>query len=233
MKYFFISILICLLAVNLPAQEILTGLPVNPIIKLAPPQQQKAFEQNFLKSSKLEIPQPVTLPFFDDFKQPGIFPDTARWMNNDVYINSDFALFPPSWGAATFDAIDSKGNIYGNANPLQFKADQLISRPIRLDSIFSPSKKALSPADSIYLSFYYQPEGIGNDPQPQDSLVLHFGYYTGNTAYSRIDSITVPMDIYNVDTIFPGDTLFSPCDFSWGTRILDTLFRGEIGRAHV
>ena len=228
MKYFFISILISLLAVNLPGQEILTGLPVNPAVKQASPQQQKAFEQNFLKSSKLEIPQPVRLPFFDDFKQPGIFPDTARWMNNDVYINSDFPLFPPSWGAATFDAIDSKGNIYGNANPLQFKADQLISRPIRLDSIFSPSAKALSPADSIYLSFYYQPQGIGNDPQPQDSLVLHFGYYTGNTTYSRIDSITVPVDIYDVDTIFPGDTLFSPCDFSWGMRILDTLYRGDM-----
>ena len=196
-------------------------------VKQASLSDQKSFEQNNLKSSKLEIPQPMNLPFFDDFKQKGIFPDTARWMNNDVYINSDFSLFPPSWGVATFDAIDSRGNIYGDANPLQFKADQLISRPIRLDSIFSPSIKALSPSDSVYLSFYFQPEGTGNDPQPQDSLVLDFGYYTGNFAFSHIDSITVLVEIYGVDTIFPGDTLFSPCDFTWGTRILDTLYRDD------
>jgi hypothetical protein len=227
MKYFFISILISLLAINLPAQEILTGLPVNPAVKQAALLDQKSLEQNNLKSSKLEIPHAVNLPFFDDFKQKGIFPDTARWLNNDVYINSDFSLFPPSWGVATFDAIDSKGNIYGDANPLQFIADQLISRPIRLDSIFSPSAKALSPIDSIYLSFYFQPEGTGNDPQPQDSLVLDFGFYTGNFTYSHVDSITVLVEIYGVDTIFPGDTLFSPCDFTWGTRILDTLFLGD------
>lgn len=228
MKYFFISILTTLLAINLHAQEILTGLSVNPAVKQASLQDQKPFEQKLLKSSKLELPQAVSLPFFDDFKQAGIFPDTARWTNNEVFINSDFPLFPPSWGAATFDAIDSRGNIYGDANPLQFKADQLISRPIRLDTIFAPSVAALSPADSIYLSFYFQPQGIGNDPQSQDSLVLDFGYYTGNAVYSRVDSILVPVGIYEVDTIFPGDTLFSPCDFSWGIRILDTLYRDDM-----
>ena len=32
-----------------------------------------------------------------------------------------------------------------------------------------------SPSDSLYMSFYYQPQGLGgNDPQPNDSLVLEF-----------------------------------------------------------
>lgn len=209
------------------AQEILSGLPVNPEIKKVQKNQKIQDLQKSFKSSVLEIPGSLELPFFEDFKQKSIYPETSKWMDNYVYINQDFALFPPSWGTATFDAVNQYGNIYGDANSLQFFADQLTSKPIRLDSIFNPAPQALSPADSIYLSFYYQPQGIGNDPQKQDSLVLDFGFYTGNFVFDRVDSILVPVDIYGVDTIFPGDTLFTPCDFNWGIRILDTLLAGD------
>jgi hypothetical protein len=143
-----------------------------------------------------------------------------------VYINSDFPYLPPSWGAATFDVLDALGNVYRDANPLQFKADQLTSRPIRLDSVFEPIAKALSPADSVYLSFYYQPQGRGNDPQSQDSLVLDFGYYSNDSVFWYVDSTEISVGIYISpdDTIFPGDVLFSPCDSTWGTTIFDTLY---------
>nr|NQU91599.1 T9SS type A sorting domain-containing protein [Bacteroidota bacterium] len=114
------------------------------------------------------------------------------------------------------------------ANPLQFPADKLTSRPIRLDSIFEPVARKLSPADSVYFSFYYQPQGRGtgggNDPQKQDSLVLEFGWFTIDSVFSYIDSIQVLVGIYPVDTVFPGDILFSPCDTAWGTVITDTLY---------
>ena len=103
----------------------------NPVIK-------QALSSKDFKSYKIVYTAPINLPFFDDFKQKGVFPDTSRWMDNNVFINTDFPVFPPSWGAATFDAIDAKGDIYGDANPLQFLSDVLTSKPIRLDSIFLP-----------------------------------------------------------------------------------------------
>ncbi len=225
---YYITILLIAVFVNLGfSQEILTGLSVNPEIKKA--QKDEGFQllQKSFKSSKIETPTPLQLPFFEDFKQESIYPTPSKWMDNYVYINKDFSLFPPSWGVATFDAINEYGNIYSNANSLQFFADQLSSKPIRLDSIFNPAPVALSPADSVYLSFYYQPQGVGNDPQKQDSLVLDFGFYTGNFVFDRIDSILVPVDIYGVDTIFPGDILITPCDWNWGIRILDTLYASD------
>ncbi|MCF8366977.1 MAG: hypothetical protein K9H16_14405, partial [Bacteroidales bacterium] len=225
-RFFYIIALLFLIHAAY-AQEVLTGLPVNPEIKKAQKDQEIQLLQHTFKSSKVEIPDALNLPFFEDFKQKSIYPEPSKWMDNYVYVNQDFSLFPPSWGTATFDAINQFGNIYGDANSLQFFADQLTSKPVRLDSIFDPSPQALSPADSIYLSFYYQPQGVGNDPQKQDSLVLEFGFYTGNFVFDRVDSTLVPVDLYGADTIFPGDTLFTPCDPNWGTRILDTLFAGD------
>ena len=224
----FTTILIFVFFINQGfAQEILTGLQENPQLKKAAKSHKQDLIPKTYKSSKLEIPKPLNLPFFEDFKQKGFYPDTAKWMDNYVFVNQDFPLFPPSWGAATFDAINQYGDLYGNANPLQFFADQLTSKPIRLDSIFDPAPQALSPADSLYLSFYYQPQGVGNDPQPQDSLMLQFGWYTGDFVFDRVDSTAIPVDLYGVDTIFPGDTLITPCDPNWGYRVLDTLFSGD------
>lgn len=222
-----VILLISFIAFSANAQEYLFGLSENPVLKNHVEQQKNNPQQKAFKSSRIETTKPVPLPFFEDFKQKGFYPDTARWIDNYVFVNQEFALFPPSWGTATFDAVDEKGSVYSNANSLQFSADQLTSRPIRLDSIFSPTPQALSPADSVYLSFYYQPQGVGNDPQSQDSLVLQFGYYTGDYIFDRVDSTAIPVDLYGVDTIFPGDTLFTPCDPNWGFRVLDTLFSGD------
>ena len=202
-------------------QEILTGLSVNPVIKkYLKEQPRKRF-----KAGDVFTPAPLTLPFFEDFKQKDIYPDTARWIDNEIFVNTDFSYRPPSWGVATFDAVDANGNIYSDANPLQFEADHLTSRPIRLDSVFDPVAKKLSPADSLYFSFYYQPQGRGNDPQKRDSLVLQFGHYTNDSIFWYIDSIEVSAGLYigPDDTIFPGDVLYSPCNENWGTTMTDTL----------
>ena len=158
-------------------QEILTGLSVNPVIK----KYLKKNPEKRFKASDVYVPASLTLPFFEDFKQKDIYPDTLRWFDNEVFVNTDFSYRPPSWGVATFDAVDADGNIYPEANPLQFVADHLTSQPIRLDSVFDPVPKQLTPSDSVYFSFYYQPQGRGNDPQERDSLVLQFGYFTNDT----------------------------------------------------
>ena len=206
----------------LQAQESLTGLKLNGQVKQA---FLRAHNKPSFKSSQTRL----TLPFFDDFKEPGVFPRPLLWVEKDVFINNSFCYLPPNQGVATFDALDSTGNIYTDAVSAPFKADRLTSRPIRLDSVFAPFPEKLSPADSLYLSFYYQPQGLGDAPEESDSLVLAFRETTGDTVFSHIDSVWVSANRFlnsPQDTLHPGDTLrgLPPCNtgfflVSFGTYV--------------
>lgn len=139
-----------------------------------------------LTASKSETGETsLTLPFFDDFTYNGPYPDPERWADQSVFINNAYAFYPPSYGVATFDAIDSKGALYRHGGlGVSFSADTLTSRPIRMDSAFTPVPRALSTEDSIILSFYYQPGGgwgslwdstnRGQSPNRNDRLLLEF-----------------------------------------------------------
>jgi len=107
----------------------------------------------------------LTLPFIDDFSQNYIFPDENLWQNINVHINSNFADNPITYGVATFDGLDSTGYPYNFGNPTSYgPADTLTSQPIDVSTII----------DSVFLSFYYQPQGNGNKPETKDSLRLEF-----------------------------------------------------------
>jgi hypothetical protein len=195
------------------AQEVISGLYENPVIKS---EYQKLAAAGADRSVN-DDQSPVTLPFFDDFSQAWIYPDAGRWIDKEAYINTNFGYHSANIGVATLDAIDSKGEIHANASQFPFLADSLTSRKIRLDSVFYPSPRRITKADSIYLSFYYQPQGRANAPEDSDSLILQFGYYTGDSLFTyTYDSIWVPLSDYiqEGDTVFPGDTVFSPptCD---------------------
>lgn len=108
-----------------------------------------------------------TKGILDDFSNEGPYPDTTYWLNKNVFINEGYAKAPITIGVATFDGLDSVGYPY---NFLMSSggtgiADYLTSKPIRLNYPAS---------DSIYFSFYYQPQGLGNAPEQADSLVLEF-----------------------------------------------------------
>jgi hypothetical protein len=201
-KYFAIFSLLLFSALGF-SQEIITELGTNPAIKT------RKDLPELLKAGLLEPVLPVTLPFFDDFSSREIYPVSLRWQDQFAYINTDYAINPPNIGVATLDAINEKGEIYAGANPGPgvFLADKLTSRPIRLDSVFTPVAKPLTPADSVYLSFFYQPQGRGNAPEQNDLLVLEFGFYTGDSLFLSMDSIDYVVEqIYN-----PGDSLLLPC----------------------
>lgn len=107
----------------------------------------------------------IELPFFDDFSWGKPYPTPTLWQGEDVLVNTGYAINPKTVGVATFDAIDRHGVIHHNASSLPFSADTLTSHAINLNF----------PGDTtIYLSFYYQPQGLGNEPQEQDSLLLEF-----------------------------------------------------------
>ena len=90
------------------------------------------------------------------------------WEDDDVYINGTYPIEPPTIGVATFDGLARTGYPYNFAQYTAHGiADHLTSVPIDL---FRPA------SDSIYLSFFFQPQGLSGDVnvQPIDSLVLEF-----------------------------------------------------------
>jgi len=152
-KFITTSVLCCLLYLSGYAQEMVLPLLYNP-------------HQNSLQAPVKFKTTTLSLPFFEDFAQNSPIPDNSRWIDRSVYINNTMAVNPVSRGVATFDALDYRGLPYDSTNPfLLLYADSLTSQPIDL-SVYSP-------ADSIYLSFFYQPQGRGFAPETQDSLMLY------------------------------------------------------------
>ncbi|HYG49278.1 MAG TPA: hypothetical protein VD905_00170, partial [Flavobacteriales bacterium] len=94
---------------------------------------------------------------------------SAIWLDSYAYHNYRFSVSPPTLGVATFDGFDENGYPYDFSLPgSEGYADLLTSKPIDLG--------AHSPADSVYLSFFYQPEGYGETPEGEDSLILEINY---------------------------------------------------------
>lgn len=195
MKYFThnirfgVALFMLLLAHPGLAQEVLTGLQGNPVIRA------RLATEALRRSPLAEADTtPVTLPFFDDFSKGDIFPSSDRWSDRYTFRNTDIPVYPINLGAITFDAVNDSGKMYSNAvpGPATFIADYLTSRKIRLDSIFDPVAKALTPADSVFLSFYYQPQGRGRAPETSDSLTLQFFIREGYDSITPTDTIPIP-----------------------------------------
>lgn len=183
-KYCRIVLLLFFIAFSkyVSAQEVLIGLPYNSLLK-------KFYKDHPQKLNKNinNLQDTVSLPFFDDFSKPAIYPDSNLWGDNNAFVNTGYNSYsgnelldttrshnPPTIGIATLDAIDAHGNIYNHLQPgIASVADTLTSKPINLNFL---------PGDSVYLSFQYQPtsNNIGNAPETNDSLLLEF--------YSPVDS---------------------------------------------
>lgn len=191
MKYFLI-ITLFLQQLTGFTQEVVVGLEMNPVI------QAKAAEQSRFKGSMNGMDTlPMSVPFFDDFREPTVFPSEERWIDRFAFVNNDISVYPVNRGTVTLDAISDSGLMYSIAipGPATFLADHLTSRYIRLDSIFTPVTRALTPADSVYLSFWYQPQGRGKPPHSADSLMLRF------LVTPERDSIS-PTDTTHLDAVW-------------------------------
>lgn len=177
-KYFSLILyaLVCLVNGAIFAQDQLVPMAINPLVRGG------ASKFNTLQKGN----QPaIILPFFDDFSDARLFPMEKLWSDNNVFINNTYAINPITLGVATFDAVDSIGRVYPHASSASSIMDYLSSNSIRLDSIFSPNPKKLTPADSIYISFFIQPAGIGNTPDIADSIVLQF-YNTATNTWQSV-----------------------------------------------
>jgi hypothetical protein len=150
-----IALLLCYQALS-TAQEIITGLQTNPVLL------NKADRSVQYKGTAADT---IELPFFDDFSEHSFTPAVKWWSDNYAFINNTYSDQQITVGMATLDALDSSGKLYETASSEGFEADHLTSRPLNLNF---PS------SDNIWLSFYYQPGGLGDEPESNDSLTLQF-----------------------------------------------------------
>lgn len=109
-------------------------------------------------------------PFFDDFSYPGPYPDSSIWFApqsriTTPQVNRNMAISPPSRGVVMFDGVSQDQSPY-SIGISSGSSDQLISHYIDLSSH--------SPSENIFLSFFLQPQGRGNAPEPVDSFVVFF-----------------------------------------------------------
>lgn len=160
----YIILLICF--PELPrAQEVVTGLTANPFLK----------NQTEKKASSKSTAADIELPFFDDFSGRSYKPSSRLWSDDYAFINNTYSDQQVSLGMATLDALDESGNLYETNNSEGFEADKLTSQPLNLNYPAS---------DNVWLSFYYQPGGLGDAPEAQDSLTLQFFAPEENKWYS-------------------------------------------------
>lgn len=165
-------ILLCLVfTVQLRAQEVLVPMRGNPALSAA---QAHAHTTN---AAQKAVGDTLSLPFFDDFSEPfsrlqtaaDMYPNSNLWTDNKVYINNHMAINPISQGVATFDGLDERGRAYGfllqGQNPSPQEADTLTSKPLDLSNA----------TDTVYLSFYYQPQGMAPyAPGAEYKLLVEF-----------------------------------------------------------
>ena len=110
----------------------------------------------------------LALPFFDDFSTSINQPSQQKWVKGGgVFINNNASLTHPTLNMATFDGLKANGVPYNYNDPFANGAtDSLTSLPIDL------SRNNI--VDSLYLSFFYQTQGLGEKPDLNDSLTVQF-----------------------------------------------------------
>lgn len=164
--------LLCLFSFNIQAQQIVVK-NLNSDI----------YRQNILKNFNQEktvfykITDTLSLPFFEDFAYTSFgFPDQKKWCDLQVWVNPSFGVNPPNFQVATFDHLNELGKPYTNLDKQKSVfADSLTSQPINLQYYFKgPTSYQYQVTDNLYLSFFYQPQGFGDIPEVEDSLILFF-----------------------------------------------------------
>jgi hypothetical protein len=164
-------------------------------------------KSNSQNNSKRSITDTIQLPFFEDFTSSNFYPNMKYWRDSLVYINNQFSVSPPSYGVATFDNLDKKGKPYQSLNGLNHNhSDSLTSNFINLKNYKNGLNTiSYSVADSIYLSFFYQTQGIGDPLDNSDSLVLKFKDLNGfwKTVWKTTGSSVKPFKQVLVGVLSP------------------------------
>jgi len=123
------------------------------------------------------------LTFREDFSTSLLYPDLAAWEDDFVFVNQTMAYLPISIGVATFDGFNQFGQPYepisedDEVGLIDGDADVLTSRPVCYNIMdeFGNLQPVIENDDgTMFLQFFYQPQGIGDFPNSKDSLKLAF-----------------------------------------------------------
>ncbi len=123
------------------------------------------------KKSGTPPPDTLSLPLFDDFSYDSLFVGLSGiWDINPLSdrrptVSIGKGMHPPSKGVAIFDGATRLGKLFKNVLETGW-ADSLVSNPVNLAS--------KTTGDSIYLSFFIEPGGLGDRPEPTDSFCVYF-----------------------------------------------------------
>lgn len=199
--------------------DVLLELGTNPALASESAQISKTRSFNNKSLDSLTV---LDLPFLDDFSQNWIYPNHEIWEDNYTYINSNFPDNPLSYGVATFDGLDETGYPYNFLNPTAYGlADELTSKRIDLSNI----------SDSVYFSFYYQPQGLGNAPEEKDSLALEF-YRVADSSWIHIWSTPGTTSHPFKQVILPVDVTYHNDQFRFRFKNYATL-SGNVDHWHL
>ncbi|MES2589814.1 MAG: T9SS type A sorting domain-containing protein [Bacteroidota bacterium] len=111
--------------------------------------------------TEVEYFQDSATQFFSNLNNKNAF-----WLDSKAEHNYTNALNPWTLGVATFDGTDETGTPYlFGSNSVDFN-DFLTSKPINLSTVDANQ--------DVYLSFLYQPQGLNDEPESGDSLILEF-----------------------------------------------------------
>ncbi|MBK9425595.1 MAG: T9SS type A sorting domain-containing protein [Bacteroidetes bacterium] len=161
---------------------------------------QQSAKNNLQNSFKTAATDTLKLPFFDDFSTYTVWPNADLWSDSSAFVNFNFPINPPTVGVATFDGLDYEGNPYNNTNVNAIGlCDNLTSKAI--DLFADNNGLPYNVSDSLFMTFYYQRKGLGDNPEAADSLVLQFlnpatqtwisvwkvaGATSGDTSFTRV-----------------------------------------------
>ncbi len=196
-RYFYIlaSCFVTLFNTVLKAQEVVVPLQSNAVLL-----NQSKTEDSHSKKYR------IGLPFVDDFSYEGPYPTSSLWADQQVYVNNTMSADQITRGVATFDGLNQYGRPY---LPNQFSsglADSLTSQSIDLSSYTA--------ASNVYLSFYYQPQGLSFAPEQGDSLFLYFKN-SGNQWVRKWQQWGTPWQPFKVILIPVTDAQFLHNDFQF------------------
>ena len=194
-KYSFYSLFFICLAHSVLGQDEIKPLYANSILA-------KQAEQ--LKSFKKPKDTTLNLPFVEDFSTSNYYPNEKKWQDNAVFVNANFSVNAPTIGVATFDGLNHRGYPYN---------DQGKVRPVYCDNLTSQfiDLSSYSNSDSVYMSFFFQAKGLGENPENVDSLILQFKWKQDTIDWQTVWSInggadTIANPSFNEIMVWINDT---------------------------
>ncbi len=161
----------------------------------------------------------TSFPFFDDFSTYGsdVLPDTSLWSDSYAFINSSFPDSAISIGVATLDAIDDQGYVYAiGSNAVS--SDTLTSKSMDITGVSG---------DTIYLSFFYQAGGKGDEPESTDTLLVDF-CAGSDTAWINVWKTFGDTSAPFKQVIIPVDTSFVSEQFRFRFRNYTSVSTNDI-----